>query len=198
MAQETQASQDFSELEVPGEAGLYWCWRHRKVQTRLRCGRCEKPICPKCTRMGPTGARCVECASNRTQHIYKVGIGHLLLTFLATAIFSVIAVPIIQRTGLFLLFFAPIIGTVLGKGIIAVTRGKRGPILAWAATIGAILGVLVGIVPDAWLLIRLAGEQIEASSGAYTMDYRTALLTDIGYSLIYLAIIIPALWYWIK
>ena len=186
--------QDFSALEVPGEDGVYWCWRHRKTQTRLRCGRCEKPICPKCTRMGPTGARCVECVSTRSQHIYKVGIGHILLTFFAAAIFSVIAVPIMQRVGIFLLFFAPLIGTFLGKGIVAVTRGKRGPILAWAATIGAILGSLVTLLPLVFVLLLTAQGQAPDMGGAA----QTALLTDIGYTLIYLAIVIPALWYWIK
>ncbi len=192
--------QDFSALEVPGEEGVYYCWRHRKVTTRLRCGRCEKPICPKCTRMGPTGARCVECASNRTQHIYKVGIGHLVLTFLASSIFSVIAVPIIQRAGLYLLFFAPIIGSVLGKGIVVVTRGKRGPMLSWAATLGAILGTLVGAFPQILQLILFSQMQgqLPDGAGASAMQYQMSMIADLGYALIYLVIVIPALWYWIK
>ena len=178
MAQEIE---DFSELEVPGEPGLFWCWRHRKVQTRLRCGRCEKPICPKCTRMGPTGARCVECASNRTQHIYQVGPGHLILTFIASAILSVIGVLILQSIGLFLLFFAPVIGTVLGKVIIGITRGKRGPVLASVASAGSIVGAAAPI-----LMLGL-------STG-----FGAGLLFPAGYVLLYLAIVIPALWYWIK
>ncbi len=114
--------------------------------------------------MGPTGARCLECASNRTQHIYKVGIGHLVLTFLASAIFSLIAVPIIQRTGLYLLFFAPIIGTVLGKGILAVTRGKRGPVLAGVASAGAVLGASVPLVLEG--IARMQAMQAQLPPGA--------------------------------
>lgn len=197
MSEETQ---DFSELEVPGEDGLYYCWRHRKVTTRLRCGRCEKPICPKCTRMGPTGARCVECASNRTQHIYKVHAGHLILTFLAAAIFSIIAVPIIQRAGFYLLFFAPVIGTVLGKGIVFVTRGKRGPVLAWAATAGAILGALIGALPELLVLLSLSQVQGQMAPGsaASAMQVQMSMISELAYAVIYLAIVIPALWYWIK
>ncbi len=196
----TEETQDFSELEVPGEPGVYWCWRHRKVQTRLRCGRCEKPICPKCTRMGPTGARCVECVSNRTQHIYKVGPLHLAMTFFASAIFSIIAVPIMRGIGIFLLFFVPIIGTILGKGIVAVTRGKRGPILAWAATAGAVIGALAPVVPKILWFTRVSQmqAQLPPDIAPPPMPLGMSFLGDLGYVLIYLVIVIPALWYWIK
>ena len=50
---------------VPGEAGAYYCGKHRKEITRVRCGRCEKPVCPRCTVHGPSGVRCRECARNR-------------------------------------------------------------------------------------------------------------------------------------
>jgi hypothetical protein len=197
MAEETQAFQDFSELEVPGEAGLYWCWRHRKVQTRLRCGRCEKPICPKCTRMGPTGARCVECASNRTQHIYQVGPLHLALTFIASAVLSIIGVAVLQRIGFFLLFFAPFIGTFLGKAITTITRGKRGPVLAGVASAGAVVGASIPLVLKG-LWIAQMRSQLPPGTLPPDMGFGIGFLGEIGYVLIYLAIIIPALWYWIK
>lgn len=31
----------------------------------MTCGRCEKPICPKCLIVGPAGVRCKACASNK-------------------------------------------------------------------------------------------------------------------------------------
>ena len=34
------------------------CAEHPDVETGLRCGRCETPICPKCMIMTPVGARC--------------------------------------------------------------------------------------------------------------------------------------------
>ncbi len=52
-------------VAVPGEEGAYYCDRHKKVVTRVRCGRCEKPICPRCTVYGPAGTRCRDCARNR-------------------------------------------------------------------------------------------------------------------------------------
>lgn len=49
-----------------GEEGLYYCYKHRKEPTRVTCGRCERPICPKCLVVGPAGVRCKVCARNRT------------------------------------------------------------------------------------------------------------------------------------
>jgi hypothetical protein len=38
------------------------CARHPGVETVLRCGRCETPICPRCLVATPVGARCPTCA----------------------------------------------------------------------------------------------------------------------------------------
>ena len=48
-----------------GEDGAWYCARHAKAVTRLRCGRCEAPICPKCTAYTAAGTRCRACARNK-------------------------------------------------------------------------------------------------------------------------------------
>lgn len=53
-------------VPVPdAEPGTYYCHRHKKVPTRVRCGHCEAPVCPKCAVYGPVGVRCRQCASHR-------------------------------------------------------------------------------------------------------------------------------------
>ncbi len=52
-------------VAVVGEDGAWYCAKHTKVVTRLRCGRCETPICPKCTVYTPAGTRCRACARNK-------------------------------------------------------------------------------------------------------------------------------------
>lgn len=52
-------------VAVPGEDGAFYCAKHTKAVTRLRCGRCEAPICPKCTVYTPPGTRCRTCAKNK-------------------------------------------------------------------------------------------------------------------------------------
>ena len=52
-------------VAVPGGDGELYCMKHTKAVTRLRCGRCESPICPKCTVYTPAGTRCRPCAKNK-------------------------------------------------------------------------------------------------------------------------------------
>jgi hypothetical protein len=52
-------------VPAPGEPGAYYCGRHPKTITRLRCGRCEIPICPNCIVYTPAGARCKDCSRNK-------------------------------------------------------------------------------------------------------------------------------------
>jgi len=39
------------------------CFYHRDRETRVTCGRCERPLCPDCVHHGATGVRCKECIS---------------------------------------------------------------------------------------------------------------------------------------
>lgn len=179
-------------LEVEGEAGVYWCARHKSVKTRLRCGRCETPICPKCMVMGPTGARCRDCASYRSSHIYQVAPGQFALAFGAALIFSALGTVIIGRVGLLLLFFAPALGSLLSQGIVRVTKGKRGTPLTVVASAGAILGALL---PVAWSWLALQGA-LPPGVGANVAA--SLILPQLVYPLLYLALALPAIWYWLK
>ncbi len=51
---------------------IVYCAAHPQVETPLRCGKCDKPICPKCMVQTPVGARCAECAQLRRSPIYEV------------------------------------------------------------------------------------------------------------------------------
>ncbi len=48
------------------------CAAHPRVETPLRCSRCEKPICPRCMVETPVGARCPECAKISRLPVYQV------------------------------------------------------------------------------------------------------------------------------
>jgi hypothetical protein len=39
----------------------FTCFYHPDRETRVTCGRCERPLCPDCVRHGATGVRCREC-----------------------------------------------------------------------------------------------------------------------------------------
>ncbi len=176
-------------LEVAGEPGVYWCARHRKTKTRLRCGRCETPVCPRCTVYGPTGARCRDCASNRGSHMYQIAPPQYAAA-IATALalgFALGAVAAVA--GLFALFYAPVAGTLMAKAVSFSTKNKRGTTLAVIAAAGLIIGAIPFGLGGLLSLLSVA------SSPAATplmFPWRPILM------LIYLALAVPSAWWWLK
>jgi hypothetical protein len=189
-----------AELEVPGEPGVYWCARHKNVKTRLRCGRCEKPICPKCTKIGPTGARCPNCYSNRDAHIFQVSPLQFALAFGASVLFGALSALFVSMVGLLLVFFSPVAGTFFGKAVTTITRGKRGSRLAVVASVGTVFGAIIV------LTMHLLSTRAMLANPAFAdpsipvdpMMFAPGLLADAGFVVAYLAFAIPSMWWWIK
>lgn len=48
---------------------LEFCARHRKVETSLRCNRCDTLICPQCMVYTPAGVRCPDCVSTQASTV---------------------------------------------------------------------------------------------------------------------------------
>lgn len=55
----------YSPERVDGEKGLFYCYRHKRERTRLRCGRCARAICTDCALIGPAGPRCPDCGRSK-------------------------------------------------------------------------------------------------------------------------------------
>lgn len=164
--QSTVAASQWDELKVEGEPGVWFCARHKKVKVRLRCGRCEKPICPKCTIMAPTGARCRDCASNRHSHMYQLSPLHYLMSFGAAIVMGAIGAVLLDALGgfsLWILLYAPALGPLLGRAVVTITRGKRGPKVATVVSVGLVVGTAVAALltggiadPILWLFLAIA------------------------------------------
>ena len=196
---------DFAALQVPGEDGVYYCARHKTTQTRLRCGRCEKPICPKCTLMGPTGARCRDCLSNRSAHIYQVSPGHYALSFGAGVVLGAIGAALSSALGSFafwILLYAPAIGPLLGRLVTQITRGKRGPKLAFAVSLGLTVGVLAAAMGGSFLLFQASLAEAGAAPATMGKAALPGLLLMMAISQpflwIFLVVAIIGVFWWLK
>jgi hypothetical protein len=55
-----------SQTNILASTGPVPCADHPDVETRLRCSRCGKPICPRCAVRTPVGMRCPDCAGTRS------------------------------------------------------------------------------------------------------------------------------------
>ena len=129
------------------------CATHPDVETNLRCGKFEKPICPRCMVQTPVGARCRECA-----RLYKLPTFTVSKSYYLRAGFTAIGIAVV--CGIlwgFLEDFIPffyIFNIILGAAVgyicaeiisLAVNR-KRGTGLAIVAGSATLLSYMVGLV----------------------------------------------------
>jgi hypothetical protein len=164
---------------------VVYCKRHPQVETVLRCGRCETPICPRCLVQTPVGARCRECANVRMLPTFEVKpefvaravAGGLLGGAITGAVwgftlgsdprvffvFGIIGVAII----------ALVIGWAVSELVALATNRRRGPVFQACAVAGCIVAYVVHnivgggalfIAGDLWGYLAIAGAAFFAAS----------------------------------
>ena len=130
------------------------CAAHPAIETNLRCGKCGKPICPKCLVQTPVGARCPDCARLYKLPTYRVpGIYYLRAagTALGMAIVCGILWGILKTYllsyffGFFSLILAAGVGYAIGEVVSRSVNRKRGRGLATVAGIAVFTSYLVNI-----------------------------------------------------
>ncbi|MDD4923267.1 MAG: B-box zinc finger protein [Dehalococcoidales bacterium] len=117
------------------------CAEHPDVETNLRCGKCDKPICPKCMVETPVGARCPECARINKLPTFQVSNKQILVS---SGVGLLIAVAYGFLWGMLSLFanfiFLNLLlgagaGFLISEGMSRVINRKRGTKLAVIASI---------------------------------------------------------------
>ena len=125
------------------------CATHPEVETNLRCGKCGKPICPKCLVQTPVGARCPDCAQLSKLPTYRVSTQYYLRaggTGLGTAIVCGVIWGAIEWVIPFFslnLLLAPAAGYVIGEVISLSVNRKRGTGLAVVGGIAVVISYLI-------------------------------------------------------
>ena len=135
------------------------CATHPQVETNLRCGKCEKPICPKCLVQTPVGARCPDCANVYSLPTYSVSTLYYLRAIgagLGTAVICGIAWGVLVRwVPIYLnLLFATAVGYAIGEIVSLAVNRKRGTGLATIAGIAMLASYLVSIFAGSILFHR--------------------------------------------
>lgn len=130
------------------------CAAHPNVETNLRCGKCGKPICPKCMVQTPVGARCRECARVHKPPTFLVS-GKYYLSGACTALGLAVVIGLIWgliETFLPFYFFSLIaamgIGWVIGEVVSRAVNRKRGSGLAVIGGIAVVLCYGVSFLVD--------------------------------------------------
>ena len=144
-----------------------FCANHPKVETLLRCGRCDKPICTNCMVPAPGGTRCRECASNRSSPLYQVpvtrfGVG--LAAGLTVATLGGYLLAMAGGFGLFAIWLGLLYGGAVGEAVLRGVSRKRGPKVEALTGICAVSGVIIG------LLLQMASSGFPLTLGEFLAD----------------------------
>jgi hypothetical protein len=123
------------------QTSLY-CANHPNIETMLRCNRCEKLICTKCAQQTPTGYRCKECVRGQQKVFETAQFQDLPIGFVVAAVISFLGSLIASRMGFFVIFIAPIVGTIIAEATRFITKRRRSQRLFQIVAAGAILGGL--------------------------------------------------------
>lgn len=124
------------------------CATHPNVETELSCGKCEKPICPRCLVHTPVGARCRECAQVRRIPTYNMS----STTFARAAAAAIAGGIVIGGMWAFFndisrAFYGVIaglaIGYLIGELVSLATNRKAGPPLQAIAVGGVVVAYVV-------------------------------------------------------
>ncbi len=127
------------------------CSFHPGVETNLRCGKCGKPICPRCMVETPVGARCPDCAGVRQLPTYRFSARYYLIAAgaaLGMALAGGIAWGVIEWAVPFFslnLLLAPAVGYAISEVTSLAVNRKRGTSLAIIGAIALIISYLVAI-----------------------------------------------------
>lgn len=128
-----------------------FCAAHPKVETYLRCGRCNTPICPRCLIQTPVGARCRACARLRKLPMYDVSPRFLLrgaaAGLLAATLGGFVVLFVLGSLRFFGIFGLLAFGALYGYGVSEVvsrvTNRKRGASLVFATVMVLIIGFVI-------------------------------------------------------
>jgi hypothetical protein len=132
------------------------CAYHPDVETNLRCGKCDKPICPKCMVQTPVGARCPDCAKLYKLPTYRVSTKYYLIaagTALGMAIVCGAAWWLVRAFVSFTFFnlllnliLAAGAGYAVGEVVSLSVNRKRGTGLAVIGGVAVVISYLVSIL----------------------------------------------------
>jgi len=121
---------------------VLYCANHPNVETSLRCNKCNKPICPKCAVLTPTGYRCKECVKSQQKVFNTAEWYDYPLAFLIVGILSFLGSLLASVLGFWIIFIAAIIGMGIAEATRFLTRRRRSKTLFQIAAASAILGSL--------------------------------------------------------
>ena len=127
------------------------CAKHPNVETNVTCGKCGKPICPKCMVQTPVGMRCKDCAGLKKLPTYQVSTQYILRAIGAGLGIGIVcgfvwwAIDLVLPFFFLRLFIAAGAGYAVGEVVSRAVNRKRGTVLAVIGGLGAAISFAIAI-----------------------------------------------------
>ena len=138
------------------ESGTLTCAKHPKEETYLRCGSCNKPICPKCACETPVGFKCRDCGTFQNLTWYKPTFWQVLIAIGIGLLAGAIGTRIIGSIGFFGIWIALLYGRFVGTVILRATGRKMGRLMDVITCGSIILGGICSSGLASFLLYMFA------------------------------------------
>lgn len=119
------------------------CYVHPDRPTKLRCNRCNRPICVSCAIQTPVGYRCRECIRGQQQVFETAGRLDFAIAGIVAGVSAAFATPLLSGLGFWGFLLAPLVGGAIAEVVRAAVRRRRSRRLPLVAGIGAAAGVLL-------------------------------------------------------
>ena len=132
--------------EAADDDGRMFCYRHPDRETWLRCGRCDQPICSKCSVQGPVGSRCRQCGLRKGDPLTAFTPRQLALGTGAAVVGGAIVGYASSYFGLFSIILGYFAGRFIADAVTRFIGYKRGPVMLSMVFGGIVAGVALGFV----------------------------------------------------
>ncbi len=144
--------------------GRLFCYRHPDRETWVRCGRCDRPICPRCAMQGPVGFRCKDCGKPAFDPLTSFTPLQALAGGGIALGGGILVALIAAQIGFLSIFIAYFGGGLIAGAVVRATGYKRGPVMAVVLFGGIVVGGLIAFGVDFGILIAEM-EAIVAGTG---------------------------------
>ena len=134
-----------------------YCANHPTTETSLRCNNCDKPICPKCAVLTPTGYRCKECVRNQQKIFDTAQWYDYPIVFIVVGILSYLGSLLASLLGFWIIFVAAIIGVGISEAVRLFIKNRRAKRLFQLAAAAAIIGSLPLLLRQVYFLLFASG-----------------------------------------
>lgn len=121
-----------------------YCYRHPDRETWVRCGRCDQPICTRCSMQGPVGLRCRTCGKPSRDALASLKPNQIAIGLAVATGLGAVVGYFGAQFGFFMIIVGFFAGTIIAEALDRTIGIKRGPRILAIAITGIVLGSVLG------------------------------------------------------